>query len=280
MFQAKKNEIPWNRNNYDTTEIKRVIIYRSIDGEPFQQIAERPASDSLFVDPISDPSSNSFSYKISAKQTCGPELFFTPSSELQSSINLNISIHPPGKRVLRWNLPNGFLVNKFRIYRGLDYSNLQILVDSLPGSINSYIDESSVGQDFLYRIESETNDDYLPWGRIMAAQRKTASNTKNSTFSVCDSCYLFKQNSLSEENSSLILFPNPTSGTIIIKGFEKMNGPLVIQVFSSQEVMVDKSELNDEKPLYTFPKSTRPGLYFIQVSQEKLIRRGRIVYSN
>ena len=216
---TEKNEVRWNRQNYDTTEVKRVVVYRAAETDVFYSpIAEIPATDSLFTDPSAVPGGQAFSYKISAKQLCGTELFFTPSSDLQNSIHLDISNHPPNHYILRWSEPMGYIVQKYRILRGLSYDNLSILVDSLAGTTTSYMDDLPTANAYFYRIEAETNQAYSPWGRIAAAVRKTTSNTRNTILSFCDSCNSI--NVLAEiEVRKLRVFPNPSEGQITLSGF-------------------------------------------------------------
>lgn len=236
---TEKNEVRWNRQTYDTSEVKRVVVYRAADSDAFYSpIAEIPANDSLFIDPTAIPGNGGYSYKISAKQLCGNELFFSPSSDLQNSIFLDLANHPSNNYVLRWSEPEGYKVRKYRILRGLTYDNLNVLVDSLSGQTTSFVDIPPTTDAYFYRVEAETNQDYSPWGRIQAAIRKSASNTKNTTYSYCDSCYTFRfQNR--ETRKPYCLFPNPSNGNINFSGFVP-DLPLEIQIITvfGQAVML------------------------------------------
>lgn len=260
----EKNEIRWNRTSFDTSEIKRIAVYRAAENDPYQLIALRPATDTMYTDLEANPGLRTYSYRIAARQRCGPDLFFTPSSELQTSIHLIITSHPPNKKILRWNIPEGFSVSRFRILRGTNYNALPVLVDSLPGNINSFIDEPAAGQDFFYRIESETNDTYVPWGRVNAEVRKVASNTSNSTFIRCDSCAVLTKSLPKSELGDLVLFPNPTQRSIAVKGITGTD-VFRLQVYHAQGALVDQLALSEGKATYSFPKYAKPGLYFFRL---------------
>jgi photosystem II stability/assembly factor-like uncharacterized protein len=277
---AERNRVEWNRVNYDTNEIKRVIVYRAVEGELFYTpIAEIPATDSSFTDLEALPQNRAYAYKISAKQLCGAALFFTPASSLQNSIHLNVARHPPNNYVLRWSEPEGFVVQKYRILRGLTYNSLTEIEDSLPGNITSFIDQPAAGSDYFYRIEATTAQSYVPWGRISAGARirKSSSNTSPTTFSVCDSCYTAFYALPILASSPFQIFPNPHQEEFTLSGLDPKNS-YHFQMVNFMGQMVG-NEIAKGENQFRFQKKLPSGPYLLKVESKgqywflRIIRR-------
>lgn len=272
---TERNEVKWNRITYDTSEIKRVIVYRVAEGEFFYTpIAEIPASDSVYLDEEVLPGNRAYSYRISAKQLCGTELFYSPSSELLNSINLKITNHAPNNFILRWTEPKEYSVRKYTVLRGQAYNNLTILSDSVPSDITTFIDNPPGVGPWFYRIEAQTDKLYQPWGRIQAAIRKSSSNTGNTTLSVCDSCGNETQFAPFPIQSNIKIFPNPHRNGFFIGGLNQEQFT-ELKLFDNQGKQLQQQRFCGAGQYY-FNPNLKPGLYLLFISTEITQKQFRI----
>jgi hypothetical protein len=224
-----RNRITWRRPPVPNPSVKETRIYRqtSVAGE-YEQIGIVSNADTSFLDNSAEPWQKPWFYKIAAEAYCsgtsGPT-YLTQASSYHKTVHLIIIRSAVSTALnLIWNAYEGFPVSTYRIYRGSSPDNL-VEIDSVAGNILSYTDfPPSQAGNWFYSIEAETQENYLPWGRILATGgRKVRSNTRPTTQGIVvndDSTLLENplQVFLPESSISAMVYPNPSSGWFRIRG--------------------------------------------------------------
>lgn len=146
---TQNNLIIWERtpdkftltyNIYRETNI--VDVYDSIGSSDFK-------NPGLFIDENSDPTKQSYRYKITAVDTCGNE---SELSFFHTSVHLTINIGLSGSTNLIWSKYEGFDVQTYNIWRGFDLTNMS-LIGSVSGSNYTYTDSDPLPGTNVYQVE-------------------------------------------------------------------------------------------------------------------------------
>ena len=143
------NRLVWERQN--NALIDSFYVYREsyIAGQ-FDKIGALDFSEtSLFVDVNSNPAIQSYRYKIAAVDTCGG---LTLLSDYHKTIHLTINAGLNGSWNLIWDGYEGFAFNSYRIYRGTNSNNMNLLTQ-LASTANSYTDLNPPTGTVYYQIE-------------------------------------------------------------------------------------------------------------------------------
>jgi len=202
-----KNVIIWGRNNsppdgyfniYDSTSSGWVKIGSVLD-----------TALSEFIDTASQPNTQPYSYKISTVDSCGESAL----SPVNSSIYLQVIIGT-GSDTLRWTPYVGFVTPIYYIFRGPSINALK-LIDSVSGSILSYIDNSPPAGS-MYLIEAVN-----PSGGCVPTHRFVSRHTAdiNTKVSFSNGGIPHKPTGIDNimlAESSLIISPNPANGVFSV----------------------------------------------------------------
>jgi len=104
---------------------------------------------SVFIDTISNPAQQAYSYELSAIDTCGVE---TALSSEHKTIHLSINQGMGTTYNLIWNNYEGFTVPSFTIYRGIT-ANVLYPLTTLSSSLNSFTDLTPPAGYVYYQVE-------------------------------------------------------------------------------------------------------------------------------
>jgi len=126
---TSKNSIHWETNlpaNFDT-----VYIYTEVSTNVWSRIGSVPANQSNYIDVNSNPLNQSYSYKISVKDTCGKE---TDYSAFHTTVTL-LSTYDSGTNTygFSWSPYQGLTVPNYYLY-GIKNSGDETLIGSVPGN--------------------------------------------------------------------------------------------------------------------------------------------------
>ena len=126
---TSKNCINWASNL--SANIDTVYIYNEVSTNVWSQIGSVPASQTHFIDINSNPFNQSYSYKISIKDTCGIK---TDSSTFHTTITL-LATYDQGTNTygFTWSAYQGLAVPNYYLY-GITSSGAVTLIGSVPGN--------------------------------------------------------------------------------------------------------------------------------------------------
>jgi hypothetical protein len=285
--QVQRNLVAWRRPAVPDSSVLLTRIYRqtSVSGQ-YEPIGVVTGSDTSFLDSIADPWQKPWFYKIAAEAYCsnnsGPT-YQTALSPYHKTVHL-IIVQSANTSALNliWTAYEGFPVSSYRIFRGLSPDAL-VFLDSVAGNVLSYTDFPPTAANYYYGIEAETDEEYIPWGRPWATIKRTVkSNTRPITQSIVmneDSSLLPAVNpvrvNLPEEESSLLVFPNPSGGEIFVKGV-RPEAQWKLHCYDALGRRKFTEELGG-KFIHQVSLPVEKGLYIMEVETEKSRKRFRIV---
>jgi PKD repeat protein len=247
------NKIAWEKP--ETDEISHYKIYKeSSTAGLYFHIGSVPYEDlSVFVDPVSNPATQAYRYRLSAVDNCGNE---SAISIHQKTIHLTQNIGIGGAVNLIWSHYEGINYSTYKVMR-YDNINGWTQLASLPSNVNSYTDLNAplaTATSLYYQIEIELEE-------TCESTRVENNNTtrSNRTEAIAGDI----ENSIIEIDMEdrVVLFPNPSDGLIylnMLTGVESdvyfeiidIHGKLLhrrsnVNVSNGEELIFD---LNDEAP--------------------------------
>jgi len=155
---SKRNLIAWERPN--TKLISHYNVYKeTYQANVYDKIGTVPYdSVSVFLDTNSTPRKFANRYKITLVDTCNVE---SAPSNHHKTIHLATSPGNPGEVNLIWSHYEGFPFSTYKIYRGTNTSNFQ-LIDSMPSNLNSYTDINPPSGIVFYMVSVVKKDTCYP----------------------------------------------------------------------------------------------------------------------
>ena len=171
---ANHNQLVWERQS--SALIDSFYVYREsyIAGQ-YDKIGAIPFTQtSLFVDANSNPAVKAYKYKIAAVDTCGG---VTLLGNYHKTIHLTINAGLNGSWNLIWDGYEGFAFNSYRIYRGTNSTNMNLLTQ-LASTANSYTDLNPPIGTVFYQIEAIKTTGCYP--DTVQAKANTNYNTSRS----------------------------------------------------------------------------------------------------
>ncbi len=172
------NRLVWERQT--NALIDSFYIYKEgfVAGQ-FNKIGAIPFTQtSLFVDQNSNPAIKAYKYKIAAVDTCGG---VTLMGDYHKTIHLTINAGLNGSWNLIWDGYYGFAFNTYRIYRGTNVNNMNLLTQ-LSSSANSYTDLNPPSGTVFYQIEVMKPTGCYPdttYSKVNTNYNSSRSNTAN-----------------------------------------------------------------------------------------------------
>jgi hypothetical protein len=151
---SQHNIIIWEKP--DTTIIDFYRIYKeTFQPDVYELIGALNYSEpGFFIDKNCNPKAKAEKYKITYVDTNGVE---SSRSTSHNTIHFVLNQGVSGEINLAWNNYEGFIFDKYYIYRGLSSDNL-ILMDSIASTFNTYSDINPTGGDLYYRISAVKED--------------------------------------------------------------------------------------------------------------------------
>ncbi len=204
------NRIIWERQNSNMIDSFKVYRESTVSGV-YELVGSTPFSaPSIMTDPNSNPAQRAYRYRITAIDTCGME---TPPSQIHKTIHLNINAGLNNTWNLIWDGYQGFNFGSYRIYRGSDSTQLQLLTQ-IQSTLSSYTDLTPPSGNLYYQIEVMAPHSCYPdsvFSKANTNYNSSRSNTANSAQAGHISISVAQGN-----QSKLILYPNPNKGSFTI----------------------------------------------------------------
>jgi uncharacterized repeat protein (TIGR03803 family) len=270
------NIIVWERQNSTAIDSFRIYkestvagIYDLIGTQPFNQ-------SSLFEDVSSNTAVQSYRYRITAVDTCGTE---TAPGNFHRTIHLTINAGLNGSWNLLWNDYEGFNFGSYRIYRGSDSSNLQLLTQ-IQSSLNSYTDLAPPAGNVYYQLEIVSPHPCYPdsvYSKANTNYNNSRSNKVNSIIAPNTSIA-----TASEGNIKMDLFPNPNKGEFTLRidnSSAQINELYNIDIYNVTGVLISQRtvkggmRITQDINLETISK----GIYFLRLTSKDNIITTRFI---
>lgn len=267
------NVVIWERQAnalIDSFNIYRETVVAGV----YSLIGSKPiTSPGIFMDTASNPLQRAYRYKITAVDTCGQE---TPPSQMHQTIHLNINAGLNGSWNLIWEGYKGFNFGSYRIYRGGDSTNMQLLTQ-IQSTLNSYTDLNPPTGKVYYQIEVESPHPCYPdsiYSKAKTNYNTSRSNRVNTTMAPNTGMGLQVQNNL-----RLNIFPNPNNGlfTLAIKYPGKLVGDLKIFNSIGEIVYSESVKFNDRLDQNLDLRHLSKGVYFVRIQTDNELITGKIV---
>ena len=248
--ETNKNLVVWEK--VETSGIDYYNVYRETfaDNE-YELVASVPFADmSEFSDPVANPFSRSWKYKLSAVDACGNE---SSLSIAHKTIHLNINLGLGGSINLIWD-----------DYEGIDYSSFSINrhttaegweeITQLPTSLHSFTDAPEDLYGLWYSVTVNTPSACVPTSLSRAAGGPYYQASSN----IEDEGAIDTKTISLEEN--IKIYPNPTSGDVQILGVWMDE----IEILNTSGQIVLKKEVN-AKYLRLDLSTQAAGIYYIKI---------------
>ena len=249
-----------------TNKIDSFIVYRETNiTNVYSRIGAEPYSgNKYFIDMTSNPSVKQYRYSITSVDTCGTE---TPISISHATIHLMVNAAMGGHWNLIWRPYEGLSVSTYKIYRGSDSLNLQ-LIAQVSGSSFSYTDLNNPSGNIYYQIEAVTNSNCAVYNKI-----------KSNSFNTFNASGVGFQ-SLANELTGISVYPNPTHGKFKIENTTNELNEVNLQIFNLLgKVIINESISFYNGTIKTIDLSNQPkGVYLVLIqSKDHMAYRGKIV---
>lgn len=260
---SSKNIVVWEKpaNNI---AIDSFYIYRDIIGTYTKIGAVHYDSLSQFVDTTNgvNPNITSYRYKVSAVDTCGLE---GPLSDFHETIHLTTNPGTGSEINLIWDNYEGLSFAYYRIWSDSlgDGQNWQV-IDSVTSANTTYTDLTPATPNAGYMIE------VIPPAICSATKAQDHNSTRSNRAGITGG-----SNSVDELGEvQFMLYPNPTSGKVLIQLNQNENAEILIRDLGGR--LVQKLQSNQSN--FTIDISNfENGIYFLTVQQGEYSSTKRII---
>ncbi len=178
-------------------ESSQAGLYYLIDTVSYLHISQ-------WKDPVSNPQTRSWKYKISVVDMCGDESALSPEHK---TIHLNANLGVGGVNNLIWDEYVGFNYSSYNIYR-YTMATGWVLIATVPASVLSYTDASPPANTLDYSVEAVANYNCNPQSHAQIntsrSNIKTIASASPTGVSDVERAYAFG------------LYPNPNDGNFTI----------------------------------------------------------------
>ena len=270
------NRVIWERQNSNLIDSFRIYRESTVAGIYNLIGSQNFSTQSIFIDTNSNSAQQAYRYRITAIDTCGME---TAPSDFHKTMHLTINAGLGGVWNLIWTGYEGFIFGSYRIYRGVDSNNLQLLTQ-IQSNMTSYTDLNPPVGDVYYQIEVMSPHPCYPDSIYSKANTNynTSRSNRISTIKAQNIGFV----SIDNNNTIMRISPNPNKGSFIlevntdkVKANEKYN----IEVYNIMGKLVYQENINavmnlrKQMHFETFSK----GVYIIRVSSDEGVLNGRFV---
>ena len=272
---TNNNRVIWERQN--SAMIDSFNIYReSTVAGVYDLIGSQPfATLSVFEDVNSNPAQQAYRYRITAVDTCGME---TAPSPIHKTLHLTINAGLGGVWNLIWTNYEGFNFGSYRIYRGSDSTNMQLLTQ-IQSTLTSYTDLNPPTGNVFYQIEVVSPHPCYPdsiYSKVNTNYNSSRSNTANTNMAPNIG---FEQSE--DKQLSVSLYPNPNKGNFIleINSTSNKSQDYQLEIYSVMGKLIHQEELsggaNIRKQMHF--EALGQGVYFIRLRGKKEILNTRFI---
>jgi len=268
-----KNVIIWGRNDSPTNG--SFNIYDSISSG-WILIGNVPDTAlSMFVDTASNPSLQSYSYRISTVDSCGESAL----SPFNSTIFLQVLQEVSGRDSLYWTPYVGFSTSYYLIYRGPALNKLT-LIDSVSGSVLQYIDTlPPAGSIYLIKAENPSGGCTPTHKHISPYHSNVSAYASISNGGI--PVKVTGIGNIISPKSVVIISPNPNNGRFSIQIKNCNSGSnSVVEVYNMFGEKVYSEALRQAQCNNQIDLSNEPsGIYLYRVKAEtgELISEGKFI---
>jgi uncharacterized repeat protein (TIGR03803 family) len=270
-----KNVIIWDRNNVppDSTHSFINIYDSTVSGwKKIATVSDTALSE--YIDTASNPSAQSYSYKISTVDSCGESSL----SPFNSTIYLQVALLA-NRDSLYWTPYVGFATPQYLIYRGLSLNALT-LIDSVSGGTFNYVDTLPPAGS-MYLVEAiNPSGGCVPTHRRILHPHKSASSLSLSNGGVPKKPTGIA--SITSPLSSVKIIPNPNNGLfqLGIRNY-RLGNNTTVKIYNMLGEQV-YSQLNVQHATLSIDLSSQSnGVYLYRVLTETgdLISQGKLIIS-
>jgi len=256
-LRNNKNFIIWDKPM--SSSIDSFYVWRESDiSNVYDKIGATAYSDSsFFVDNTSNPDIQSNKYKISILDECGMESEKSYNAHKTIHLSMNLGL------TLIWEEYQGFSVNTYKIYRGTSPDNLT-LIGSTAGSNNQYTDNSAPIGTLYYQVQGFGSNTCNP----SKGYNSTLSNIISTNYNGITSINKIKEFSI---------FPNPTTGIVNIKFFDKTSQNQEIFITDILGNVVLSETISNQSTARLDLSGLSNGIYSLTVSNSKNSTTEKIV---
>ncbi len=263
---TNENRIIWERNSnplIDSVKIYKETIaagqYAPIGIMPYNQAG-------IFIDTASNPMVQSYRYKISLIDTNNFESF---PSNFHKTIHLTINAGLGGVWNLIWSNYEGFSFGSYRIYRGSDSLNLQLLTQ-IQSNLTSYTDINPPIGNVYYQIEIVSPHPCYPdsiHSKVNTNYNSSRSNTANTSMApnIGFSTILAK-------DISMKIYPNPNNGqfTLELNNFSNSSQDYNLEIYSAMGMLIHNEKLKGQSKYYKKMnlQHLSKGVYFVRLKSK------------
>jgi len=264
---TNKNMIIWDKPA--SSSIDSFYIYKETDvTNVYKKIKSVSYDDkSMFVDVSSNPHIQSNKYKISVLDVCGIE---SDKSRFHKTMHLSLNQGQNNVWNLIWESYKGFTVSTYKVYRGTNPADLQ-LIGTSSASNTQYSDFSAPSGYVYYQIEIISPHSCSP-------DKKSSSYLKATDYNVSRSNIVTNNpqgvNVTSTEARLIEIYPNPTNGILTIT-IDNPQGTK-LEIYNLQGKMMykkDMESIHETIDLSAYPK----GMYLVKVNENGNVKVGKVV---
>ncbi len=265
VTKENKTEVFWEQKENENISFFKIYRNASNSTEGWTLIGKVIYSAGFkFTDLTSFPNFRSYNYKISSVDNCGNEF---NARRIHKSIKLTLELSRENAFVLNWSAYEGFDVEKYNVYRGLNIDSLQ-LFRSFHGNVFSFRDYEFADKKVFYQVEALAKPAFTKSIPTVVNARSNFVST-GLVLTLSDSANADK----------IQIYPNPLTINSIVsvppdgsKTYRfilyNLNGQSVI----SYEVNSNEFELERG--------SLKEGFYILQISGLKTYRKKIIIAGN
>ncbi|MFH2095556.1 MAG: LamG-like jellyroll fold domain-containing protein, partial [Bacteroidota bacterium] len=257
------NLVVWEK--VQTSGISHYNIYRETSVPDAYMFIDSVLYDSLseYSDPVANPFTRSWKYKISAVDSCGNE---SDLSDPHKTIHLTMNAGLGNAFNLIWDDYEGFTYYTFYIHRHTDTNGWEIL-DSLPKTLHSFSNVPPTQNGLWYIVTVNTPGQCVSTG----TDKVNGGPYSQSVSNLEDNGIIVNSQNLLKD-ISVVLYPNPNTGQLYINSNAVLGKMEVYDVTGQKIIYKNAVSPTDISVLV-------PGMYLVRIydSGGRLISVSRIV---